>query len=196
VHSQSLSVPTSALAGCKRSVSSRSHRTPSGRNRWSSYELVGAAALSATAEVDDDASDPATATVDNGPAIGRAVSAETLSAADQLCSKDTLLHKTASDPPTTINTPSKERHACQAEILGTVFHSVSFVNSLRWPRLAESVMFRSGVRLYVRPSVRVLPRVSHDEYTPRALSIFEKRQDRQTDGRTWLLLRLHLDGVL
>lgn len=113
--SQSLSIPTSGLTGCKRSVSARSHGTPSGRNRWSSYELVGAAALSATAEVDDDASEPATAAVDNGPAIGRTVSAEALTA-DRRCSKGTP-HKTDSDSPTTINSTPKERDSSQDELL-------------------------------------------------------------------------------
>ena len=44
---------------CRRAVSSAgsSRRTPSGRDRWSSYELVAAAALSTAAEYDDDDDD-------------------------------------------------------------------------------------------------------------------------------------------
>jgi len=51
--------------GCKRTVSSAgsSRRTPSGRDRWSSYELVAAAALSTAAEYDDDDDDQETAPV-------------------------------------------------------------------------------------------------------------------------------------
>ena len=66
------SVPTSVS---KRTASSATRRTLSGRHRWSSYELVGVAAVALAAEQADFDEPPATA-IKNGLAVDQTHGAE------------------------------------------------------------------------------------------------------------------------
>lgn len=121
------SVTTSAMAVCKRTANSEKRRTlsVSGRNRWSSYELVGAAGLSLVAgqaAVDDEGRRPTVETtpVENRLSFSEIGSAETVSV-NPVHDLDTLPEtpsKLVLDSlPTNDSTP-KERHRSHDEILG------------------------------------------------------------------------------
>jgi len=109
------------VAVIKRPVDSDARRTVSGRVRWSSYELVGAAALSLAAKVDnDEVPRPLEVPVQNGLAASRTRSGPTVSphtVADLSTSPDPT-RKISPQPLTTNNSSPKERCTNHDEILG------------------------------------------------------------------------------
>ena len=107
------------VAVIKRLVDSEARRTVSGRVRWSSYELVGAAALSMAAKVDDEVPGSIEVPVQNGLAACRTRSGSTGSphpVADL---------NTSPDPArlTPNNLSPKERRTNHDEILGNTFNT-------------------------------------------------------------------------
>jgi len=104
-------------------------RTISGRNRWSSYELVGAAGLSLAAEqaadVDDDMPKPMrTDAVENGQAVRQTRSADTVSTSRATLDVDYSQNNTQDVKPGTSatakkdSTPKDRRKSHNDEILG------------------------------------------------------------------------------
>jgi len=125
-------VPSTALAVPKRVMSFDKRRTISGRNRWSSYELFGAAAPSLAAPQadveDDEVPEPTAAPVDNETVVSRSGSTETASTRPLLQtvpSEDPpqdAQHEMVPDFSATEDSTAKERHRNRDdETLGNIF---------------------------------------------------------------------------
>ena len=131
-------MPSVALAVPKRVMSLDKRKTISGRNRWSSYELRGAAAPSLTApqnDVEDDAApqndveddevpEPTAAPVDNQTVVSQSRSTDTVSSGPvlQTVPSQDAPHEMVPDISVTEDSTVKERHRSRDdEILGNIF---------------------------------------------------------------------------
>jgi len=113
ISSAGMSHSTSAtLAVPKRAISSR--RTISGRNRWSSYELIGAAGLSLVVEQDPE---PTSSTVDESATETVAVQRPVF----DLDTSDDSAHQPVPDSLATEDSADRERRRSYNEILGIIF---------------------------------------------------------------------------
>ena len=121
-------MPSVALAVPKRVMSLDKRKTISGRNRWSSYELRGAAAPSLTAPQndveDDEVPEPTAAPVDNQTVVSQSRSTDTVSSGPvlQTVPSQDAPHEMVPDISVTEDSTVKERHRSRDdEILGNIF---------------------------------------------------------------------------
>ena len=130
-------MPSVALAVPKRVMSLDKRRTISGRNRWSSYELCGAAAPSLAAPQDDveddEVPEPTAAPVDNQTVVSQSRSTDSSRPVLQTVPSQDAPHEMVPDISVTEDSTVKERHRSRDdEILGniitTMFRTLVYLN--------------------------------------------------------------------